>query len=109
MKSTANLPSPFPGIYETLYPYQQHISFKKYNPSKPGKYGVLHCSLCDASVPYTYYSLIYAENPDVIDDETDKYCVESSKPGKYGVLYSPYVMLLFHTLIAAYHTLEILT
>ena len=87
MKSTANLPSPFPGIYETLYPYQQHISFKKCNLSKPGKYGVLHCFLCDASVPYTFYSWTYTGNPDVIDDEANKYCVESSKPVKYGVLY----------------------
>ena len=50
-------------------------SFKQYNRSKPGKYGLLHRSLCDASVPYTYCSLPYAGKPDVTDDEANKYYV----------------------------------
>ena len=36
---------------------------KQYNPSKPAKYG-LHRSLCDAKVPYTYFTLPYAGRPE---------------------------------------------
>ena len=68
-------PSPFLVIDEMLYPYRGHLSFKQYNLSKPAKYGLLYCSICDASVPYTYYSLPYAGKPDVIDDEANKYNV----------------------------------
>ena len=46
-------PSSFLAIAETFYPYRGHISFKKYNPSKPDKYGLLSRSFCGGSVPYT--------------------------------------------------------
>ena len=75
-------PSPFLAIEETLYSYQGHISFKQHNSSKPAKYGLLYCSLCDASVPCTCYSLPYAGKPDVIDDEANKYYV--TRTGNYA-------------------------
>ena len=45
-------PSPFLTVDETLCPYRGHREIKQYNPSKPAKYGLLYCSLCDAVVPY---------------------------------------------------------
>ena len=58
-----------------LYSYQGHISFKQKNLSKPAKYGFLYCSLCDASVPYTHYTLPYTGKLDIIDVEANKYYV----------------------------------
>ena len=53
-------PSPLLAIDETLYPCRGHIGCQQYNPNKPAKYGLLYQSLCDSSIPYTYYSLPYA-------------------------------------------------
>ena len=80
----ARTPSFYTSIDETLYPYRGHIGLKQYNPSKPSKYGLLYRSLCDASTPYTYWTLPYAGKPDVLGsefyvtgtDEYTKYLVE---------------------------------
>ena len=71
-------PSTFVSVDETLYPYRGKIGLKQYNPSKPAKYGLLYRSLCDAVVPYTYYTLPYNGKPDSPDNEfyvtgTDEY------------------------------------
>ena len=56
------------------------------NIIRQNKYGLLYRSLCDASVPYTYYSLPYAGKPKVIDDEANKYYVtETDNYAKYLV------------------------
>ena len=68
-------PSAYLAIDETLYPYRGHIGFKQYNPSKPAKYGLLYRSLCDASIPYTYFTLPYAGKPDEMCEESMKYYV----------------------------------
>ena len=57
-------PSPLLVIDETLYSYHRHIGFKQYNPNKPAEYGLLYRSLCDSSIPYTYYSLSYTGKPE---------------------------------------------
>ena len=84
----ARYPSFYLAINETLYPYQGHIGFKQYNLNKPSKYGLLYRSLCDASLPYTYYLLPYAGKPENLNenlykkyyvsgtDEYTKYLVE---------------------------------
>ena len=56
-------PSSYLAIDETLYPYCGRIEIKQYNPSKPTKYGLLYRSLCDSTIPYTYFTLPYAGNP----------------------------------------------
>ena len=71
-------PTSFLAIDETLYPYRGRIGFKQYNPSKPAKYGLLYRSLCDASKPYTYFSLPYAGKPDDITGEAKKYYVSGT-------------------------------
>ena len=84
----AQYPSFYLAVDETLYPYRGHIGFKQYNPSKPSKYGLLYRSLCDATLPYTYYSLPYGGKPENLNvnpykkyyvsgtDEYTKYLVE---------------------------------
>ena len=52
-------PSHSCAIDETLYPYRGAIGFKQYNPSKPAKFGLLWCALCDSIRQYTYISLAY--------------------------------------------------
>ena len=74
----ARVPSSYTSIDETLYPYRGHIGLKQYNPNKPSKYGLLYRSLCDASIPYTYWTLPYAGKPDTLGSEyyvtgTDEY------------------------------------
>ena len=59
-------PSPYVSVDKTLYPYSGRIGMKQCNPSKPAKYGILYGSLCDAKVPYKYYTLPYAGKPEVI-------------------------------------------
>ena len=59
--------SPLLAIDETLYPYCRHTGCKKYNPKKPVKYGLLYQSLCDSSIPYSYYSLPYASKPEKVE------------------------------------------
>ena len=58
--------SPFLATDETFYPYRGHIRFKQYNPNKPAKYVLLYRSLCNSSIPYTYYSLPYAGKPEKV-------------------------------------------
>ena len=71
-------PSPYCGIDETLHPYRGHIGFKQYNPSKPAKYGLLYRSLCDSSVPYTYFTLPYAGKPEDINGEASKFYISGT-------------------------------
>ena len=59
--------SPLLAIDETLYPYRGHIGCKQYNPKKPVKHGLLYQSLCDSSIPYSYYSLPYASKPEKVE------------------------------------------
>ena len=66
-------PSPLLVIDETLYSYHRHIGFKQYNPNKPAEYGLLYQSLCDSSIPYTYYSLSYTGKPERVEGPTTKY------------------------------------
>ena len=47
-------PSELLATDETLYPYRGSIEFKQYNPSKPGKYGLLYRSLCNSVTTYPY-------------------------------------------------------
>ena len=68
-------PSAYLAVDETLYPYRGRIGFKQYNPSKPAKYGLLYHSLCDASVPYTYFTLPYAGKPEEMCEESLKYYI----------------------------------
>lgn len=68
-------PSPYLAVDETLYPYRGHIGFRQYNPSKPAKYGLLYRSLCDSSVPYTYFTLPYAGKPEEINGEGSSFYV----------------------------------
>ena len=62
-------PSSYLAVDKTLNLYRERIGLKQYNPSKPAKYGLLHCLLCDAIVPYTYFSLPYAGKLEVLDKE----------------------------------------
>ena len=79
-------PSSYLAIDETLYPYSGYISIKKYNPSKPAKYGLLNRSLCDAVVPYTYYTLPYSGKPSKRNNEASKYYIsETDEYTKYLV------------------------
>ena len=59
----------------TLYPFRGSIRIKQYNLSKPAKYGLLYRSLCDAVVPYTYYTLSYAGKPSETSNEASKYYI----------------------------------
>ena len=68
-------PSALLVIGETLYPYHGCIGFKQYNPNKPAKYGLLYRSLCDATIPYTYFSLSYAGEPEIFEGNTAKYYI----------------------------------
>ena len=67
--SKFHYPSSYLAVDETLYPYCGRIGFKEYNPSKSAKYGFLYCLLCDATVPYTYFSLPYAGKLEVLNKE----------------------------------------
>ena len=67
--------SPLLGIDETLYPYRGHIGFKQYSPNKPAKYGLLYRSLCDSSIPYTYYSLAYADKTEKVEGTAGKFYI----------------------------------
>lgn len=59
------VPSEFLSIDETLYPYRGSIGIRQYNPAKTrDHYGLLYRSVCDATVPYTYYSHAYAGRPE---------------------------------------------
>ena len=64
------IPSEFLSIDETLYPYRGKIQFRQYNPNKPTKYALLYQSLSDAKLPYTYFTLAYAGNPEEITDDS---------------------------------------
>ena len=68
-------PTSYLAIGETLYPYRGRIGTKQYNPSKPAKYGLLYRSLCDSSIPYTYFTLPNGGKPVEINDEYGKYYV----------------------------------
>ena len=41
----------------------KQISFKQYNPSKPGRYGVLYESINAALIPYTFITAVYTRKP----------------------------------------------
>ena len=71
-------PSRFLTVDETLCPYRGHIEIKQYNPSKPTKYVLLYCSLCDAVVPYTYFTHHYAGKPSQKNEELSKYYVKGT-------------------------------
>ena len=47
-------------IDETLYSYRGRIGIKQFNPSKPAKYGLIYRSLCNSTIPCTYFTLPYA-------------------------------------------------
>ena len=55
-------PSGYLTIDET-YPMQHQIAFRRYNPNKPHKYGVLLKSLNNAHFLCTYKALPYAAKP----------------------------------------------
>ena len=71
---------------------------KRYSPSKPAKYGLLHRSLCDAKASYTYSTLPYAGKPEVIG-ANDYYLTDCDEYTKwlmnnfqiYGTLLDRYV------------------
>ena len=77
--------------------------------SKPAKYELLYCSLCDGSVPYTYYSLPYAGKPDVMTKSISIMLREltitqniwrmaSANPTKSKVVTSPWTGILVQCL-----------
>lgn len=72
-------PSAFLVIDETMHPYCGCIDFKQYKPNKPSKYGLLYKSLCDATIPYTYFSLPHTGKPEIYyitgTDQYSKYLV----------------------------------
>ena len=68
-------PSPLLAIDGNLYLYRGHIGLKQYNPNKAAKCGLLYRSLCDSSMPYTYYSLPYAGKPEKVEGPVAKYYV----------------------------------
>ena len=75
-------------VDQTLYPYHRRNRFKQYSPSKPAKYGLLYRLLCNATVPYTYFSLPYAGKPEVLDKEnpaTGYYVTGTDEYTKYLV------------------------
>ena len=81
-------PSNYLAVDENLYPCCGSIGFKQYNPSKPGKYGLLYSSLCDSAVAYTYFPLPYAGKPEVLDKEnpaTSYYVTGTDEYTKYLV------------------------
>ena len=47
----------------------------QYNTNKPGKCDLLYRSLCDSSIPYTYYSLPYAGKPEKVESPAAKYYI----------------------------------
>ena len=75
-------PSPLLAIDETLYLYRGHIGFKQYNPNKQAKHGLLSRSLCDSPIPYTYYSLPYADKPEKVEGPAAKYYITGT--GEYS-------------------------
>lgn len=54
----------FVSVDETLYPYQELIGTKQYNPLKPAKNRLLYRSLCNAEFAYIYFTLLYNGKPD---------------------------------------------
>ena len=68
-------PSFYLAIDETLYPYRGKIGLKMYMPNKPCTYGLLYRSLCDALVPYSYFTHPYGGKPEETNEETEKYYV----------------------------------
>ena len=68
-------PSELLATDETLYPYRGSIEFKQYNPSKPGKYGLLYRSLCNSVTTYAYCQLPYADKPEITEGPASKYYV----------------------------------
>ena len=86
--SKSGYPSSYLAVDETLYPYGGGIGFKQYNPSKSAKYGLLYRSLCDATVPYTYFSFPSAGKPEVLNKEnpaTSYYVTGTDEYTKYLV------------------------
>ena len=76
--------SPLIAIDQTLYPYCEHIRFNQHIPNKPAKYGLLSRSLCDFSIPHTYYTLPHAHRPEKVEGPAAKYCItRSDKYSKY--------------------------
>ena len=81
-------PSSYLVVDETLYPYSGRIGFKQYRPNNPAKYGLLYRSLCDTTVPYTYFSLPYVGKQEVLDKEnsaTSYYVTGTDEYTKYLV------------------------
>ena len=74
--ASVRYPLPFLAVDETLYPYRGRIGIKQYNPTKPAKYGLLYRSLCNAVVPYTYFTHPYSGKPSQINEESWKYYVK---------------------------------
>ena len=56
-------PGDYLSLDESLYPMRAQISFKQFNLSKPGKYGLLFKSVNAARYPYTFISSPYTGKP----------------------------------------------
>ena len=56
-------------------PAMAALVLKQYNANKPAKYGLLYRSLCDANIPYTYFSLPYAGKPEILEGDAVKYYI----------------------------------
>ena len=67
--TTLRIPSEYFAIDKTLYGYRGMVKLKQYNPNKPAKYGLLHWSISDSVVPYTYFTLPYAGKPKIEGSE----------------------------------------
>ena len=76
-------PSPLLAIDETLYPYHGDIGFKQYNPNKSAKYGLLYQSLCNSTIPYTYYSVPYADKIEKVESQAAKYFIFFTGTNEY--------------------------
>ena len=69
-------PGDYLSLDETLYLMRTQISFKKCNPSKPEKYGLLFKSVNATRYPYTFISSPYSGKP---TEEGGQYYFQSTK------------------------------
>ena len=77
-------PSEYLATDKTLYSYQGKIVIHQYNPNKQAKYGILYRSISDIHVPYTYYTLPYAEKTEEITYDSE-YVTGTDNYAKYLV------------------------
>ena len=58
------VPSPYLAIDNTLYSYSRNIKSKHCNRNKSPKCGLLYRSISSSTVPYTYFTLPFVDEPE---------------------------------------------